>query len=171
MAGRIGAWVLSVLADARRDRDGRDAGLRHANEQFHAAYDQLRNVHARSGPVLVLIGDELVLWVDDRRSEFAVSSAESRILKEVAHVPVGMFAALHGSLPHGPGQLPTALQRRLAEFQVRPEPQTELGPLSGEARADAIAVLDRVSRLLAEVTTTQRCTGRELAEFAGDVGP
>jgi hypothetical protein len=28
-----------------------------------------------------------------------------------------------------------------------------------------------VSTLLAHVTTAQRCTGRELAEFAGEVGP
>jgi 2-phosphoglycerate kinase len=56
VTGRIGAWARSVGAAACRNRDDLDASLRHADEQFHAAYEQLRNVHARSGPVLVLIG-------------------------------------------------------------------------------------------------------------------
>jgi len=63
------------------------------NKVFRAAYAAARkDVLARTGPVIIVSGDELVLLRDGRRAEAKVVPAIYHTLKTVSHIPLAIYA-------------------------------------------------------------------------------
>lgn len=63
------------------------------NKAFRAAYAAARkDVLARTGPVILVSGDELVLIRDGRRAEAKVVPAIYHTLKTISHIPLAIYA-------------------------------------------------------------------------------
>ena len=67
--------------------------LLEVNKAFRAAYAAARkDVLARTGPVILVSGDELVLLRDGKRTEATVVPAIYHMLKTVSHIPLAIYA-------------------------------------------------------------------------------
>lgn len=114
---------------------------------FHAQYDAAR-LPAYAPPVLVVTGEELVVFRDGERATFTFVPSGSRFLKAAAHAPVGLFVTLM--------RLGTSSD---AERQAKLGPwrgwlSDALGtlddaPLGAEARADVRHVLETSAAFVA----------------------
>jgi len=89
-------WTLAgrVMRSGMRflERQPLDA----VNQAFHQNYDAARSGAEREGPVLVVIGDRLVLHRDHDRNRVARAFTPRiyDLLKSAAHGPVALYAAL-----------------------------------------------------------------------------
>jgi hypothetical protein len=67
--------------------------LLEVNKAFRAAYAAARkDVLARTGPVILISGDDLVLLRDGRRTEAKVVPAIYHTLKTISHIPLAIYA-------------------------------------------------------------------------------
>jgi hypothetical protein len=146
--------------------------LEDCDEQFHDAYGRLRSAASRAAPVLVLFGDSLILLDGERRSEFAASAGCTRVIKAVAHVPVGIFATLEeraGALEEG---LDPLTAQRLSQLQrAHVQAHALLECLDAASRADVEIVLEACRSFLEPILSQNRLPGGELARFASAIGP
>jgi hypothetical protein len=67
--------------------------LLEVNKSFRAAYAAARkDVLARTGPVILVSGDDLVLLRDGKRTEAKVVPAIYHTLKTISHIPLAIYA-------------------------------------------------------------------------------
>jgi hypothetical protein len=98
-SGRIPSapWTLESTAHASEPpkADAPPDLLASLNDTFRAAYRQTRaDVLARSGPVILVEGDTLVLKRDGRRTEIDFTPRLYHELKGVSHVPLALYVML-----------------------------------------------------------------------------
>src|SRR5262249_60151660 len=91
-------WLLYVFlttSGAVRADDPAQEPLVDLNHTFRAAYARARQeTLARTGPVIVVEGDNLVLLRQGKRTEVKFMPERYHTLKTVAHVPLALYALL-----------------------------------------------------------------------------
>jgi len=171
--------VVSALAEAvysriagKRRQQPQQAGFPVWDERFHASYARFRDAAAHAGPVLVLLGDSLILLDGERRIELLANAPANRTLKAAAHIPVGVFTTLEQRRERASEPLDEHTARRLRELQYLPAcGAQELAGLDADVRVEVEAVLDKSRAFVDAVLAQNGCRAPELAQFAADIGP
>ena len=97
--------------------------LTDANSDFRALYREAKSrALATAGPVLLVEGDSLVLRDGAAREAVKFLPEEYTKLKEVSHVPLGIFVALHGSNGALSEHTRGALEKLAAEIRPAKDP-------------------------------------------------
>jgi hypothetical protein len=168
-------WVLLALAGvalgftAVRRRRATNAGLPELDEQFHEAYGRVRSVASRTDPVLVLLGDVLVLLDGERRREHLATAPATALIKAAAHVPVGVFAILEQPAD---SSLDEATRQHLLQMRrVKVPAAGQLDQLDADTRADVVDVLQRSHAFIDEVLASGQVLPEPRSRFAGALGP
>jgi hypothetical protein len=146
-----------------------DASLPKLDEAFHAVYDRTREESKHRAPVIVVLGDALFLYRGGGCTELPITSEPAKVLKEAAHVPVGVFLTarrLLGSDP--PDDASLAPLRRLLELC---HDRRGAAKLDGSLAAEVTAVLDRCASVLQSVLAAKAVDEAALRSFAAGIGP
>ncbi|MBF5046027.1 hypothetical protein FGE12_26680 [Aggregicoccus sp. 17bor-14] len=141
------------------------------NAAFHEAYDGARSSAEERAPVLVLLGDVLVVDRAGRRSEHPFTPPVHHALKSGAHAPVALFSLLHGV---GDGPLDSSVCERLA--RLRGQVDASLGKVERDApEASAAgplrALLEATRAETDRVLEAGRTSREALAAYAHATGP
>jgi hypothetical protein len=161
-------WARAVGVVRERVGRAQVASFPVWDERFHASYARLRESAARTGPVLVLIGDAVILLDGDRRLELPANVPANRILKAASHIPVGVFTTLHECAE----PLDELTLRRLGALQYVPAcGQDALATLDAEARAEVETLLQKSRVFVEQVSLRRLCSPEELTSFANELGP
>jgi hypothetical protein len=121
--------------------------------------------------VLVLFAESLILFVGDRRTEFAASAPATALVRAAAHVPVGIYASLEGAAEDETALDPLALDRLSGLQHAQLAARSDLAPLDPAARKDVEAVLDASQTFLGRALAQRRVSTVELGAFASKLGP
>ncbi len=146
--------------------------LQRLDEQFHAVYDRTRVDTAHQAPVLVVLGESLVLFAEGQRQEATTTSEPAQLLKAAAHAPVGVYLTLRRSLGRTglDENVETALRRLLRQCLDR-----RAAPPSATLRESVVAevssVLDSCVTLLAAALDTGAVDEEKLQAFSAEQGP
>jgi hypothetical protein len=168
-------WIalacLAVGAVVLRRVGGRKAqGARDLNAEFHAAYDRRRALEVSAAPILVVLGESLVLIRGGRRESLAIKSEASQRIKAAAHAPVGIFVALSEEIDGA--VLCPRTRERLANLRAA---LIQAGPGSGDleplGRADLEAVLRDSCAFIDRILANERASAGALSRFAAELGP
>jgi hypothetical protein len=85
------------------------------NQGFRAAYQDARNeTLAKSGPIVILTGDELVLIHQGKREQARVIPGRYHALKTIAHVPLPLYVMF---VPFGDGPVSAERLKKLEDFR------------------------------------------------------
>jgi hypothetical protein len=142
------------------------------NDVFRSAYHEARaRALASAGPVLLVDGDHLILIDGARREQVTIRDAQYHALKQAAHGPLGVFAALadvEGPLPAGRAEILRGLRGALSRV---PAPAQEPGELlSPVLRAEPIETALTIM-LLDRVLKDGVSRRADLDQWARTVGP
>jgi hypothetical protein len=136
------------------------------NDAFHDAYAARRAAMlATSGPVLLQLGDRLVLVRGKERVEALTTNARYHELKSVAHVPFAVFLML----APGDGPIDEARIRKLDAYRalVRRAAATLDRRFAGGAQRDRQRrIFDRSIALLDKAIGAKRVEAAALRDFA-----
>jgi len=144
------------------------------NTTFHDAYDGARAEASRQIPVLVVLGDDLILVRGGARSVTPCIPTLFHWTKAVAHAPVTVVAAHHRnrspSLDEAASTTLTSLRASLSRLSASLE--------GGEVAATHGAVVENLSRIVGAITAqvesilaSKRFDPESIGSFAGAVGP
>ena len=141
------------------------------NGSFHEAYDAAREDAEEAAPVLILLGDALVLRQGNFRREMTVTPRVYHVIRSVAHAPIALFSVLH---PVSPGLLDARARHSLGALVAQVgaalstlEADLEDGPFVSDARDVLVGTRQCLQRTL-DAGTYSRA---QLAEFADEMGP
>jgi hypothetical protein len=155
--------VYHAARSAPPARPGVGGALDQLDDEFHAAYERSRTEVADDEPVFVVLANDLVLLHHGQRRAWSFSPRAYHLLKEVAHVPLALFATL-GDEPseHALGRTPALLTWiEAAQADVATQ------ELEEDTRRD----MQRVLELSACALREQRLTPGGLRDLARDTGP
>jgi hypothetical protein len=163
-------WVAPV--------DGGDGGktppdpLLELNGDFRAAYAQARQeLLAKTGPVLVVLGDDLALLRGGKRTQVRAVPEIYHTLKAVAHVPLAIYVLL---APHGEGVLPEkhlALLRSYLERLDAVIKSVKVRTLPEDVKERQLQILLSSRKFLDRVVADRMVKGATLADFARAQAP
>ncbi len=143
------------------------------NDDFRASYRRVKEqalVH--SGPILLMVGDNVVLRRAGRRTEVSYTPPIYHVLKMVAHVPLAIDVIL---APHGAEA--TLDDDILAELRhdrdqmERAIPKLDGCGLDPEQRARARRIFDDSRAFLDAVVKSRRCSHDDRIRFARRMTP
>ena len=146
------------------------SALDRVNDAFHGAYEGARGAEEEAAPVLILLGDTLVLHAHGERREFPVTPRSYHALRSAAHAPVALYALLY----RGPALLDAPLRRRVEALLQSVTAAT--ASLNQDVEEEAVAAdiqkvlsetLETLHRLLHEGGTSRQA----LEGFARARGP
>jgi hypothetical protein len=142
------------------------------NKQFRKTYSQVRAAKlARTGPVIVVDGEKLVLLRGKEREESEIDLTRYHHLKLLAHVPLTVYLLLDTT---DAGMIPEeqlAELRRLRESIVAAcETLAERGFSAGQIERQRKLLADSLAAS-EEALKQQRCTEKERTAFARKMGP
>lgn len=147
-------------------RDG--SSLPELDKAFHAVYDRTREESKQRAPVIVVLGDALFLYRDGGCTELPITSEPAQLLKEAAHVPVGVFLTARRRLGRPLDVAALAELRRLLQLC---HDRRDAAGLDGPLAAEVTAVLDRCAGLLQGAVDAAAVDEPALRAFAADLGP
>jgi hypothetical protein len=167
----VGLVSSGVVVSARAAEPASDP-LLELNQEFRAAYARGRKqILAKSGPVIVVEGDNVVLLRDDRRTEVRAVPELYHTLKAVSHVPLAIYVLL---APYGDGELNAA---RLADLRAYRD-KVATADRALENRGLSAESLERQRLLLADsvrfldgVLANKKASTTEVAAWTRKVGP
>jgi hypothetical protein len=172
--------IITVGALACRAADSAVAGQEPAdplevlNNNSRMLYAQAKAMAmARKDPVLIVVGDDLVLRKGERRTSVRVIPQIYHTLKSFAHIPMALDVALAA---HGESPLDEETLRELREYRGLFAAATEklvtagLG-LDGEERERQKAILAAATAFLDSILEKRRCTSAERIGFARQTNP
>jgi hypothetical protein len=138
------------------------------NEAFRAAYRRTKEVNlARTGPVILVEGDNVVFRRGDRRLEVQYTPAVYHILKAVAHVPLALDIIL---APHADeATLNDAVLAELREYRTlmeQAEPSLVAQGLEPEQLERQKKIFAECRAFLDSVVQARRCPREERVAFA-----
>jgi hypothetical protein len=141
------------------------------NAAFHQAYDGARSSAEERAPVLVLLGDVLVVDCAGRRTEHPFTPPVHHALKSGAHAPGALFALLYGL-----GERPLEAPARERLVRLRAHVEASLGTLGGDvpeasAAGPLRAILEATRAEADRVLSAGRTSREALAAFARTTGP
>lgn len=148
-----------------------DPSLDDVNVRFHAAYDEARRHAERSGPVLVVLADSLVVCRGDHRQEMRFTRPVFHVIKSVAHAPLAIFALMH---PRGtrPMDGPTRDRLRVTRDVLKASlPRLANWELDPQALATLTGVVESSLAFVEGVIDRGHCREDELDDFARASGP
>lgn len=131
------------------------ASLEATNEAFHAAYDAGSSAERRERPILVTLGDDLVLCRGEERVRRTFAPPELHAVKSIAHAPVAAYL-LADPAARSRGERLRALRDSLDGLD-----DPELAELLAESRRFVAALI--------EARADDRPVDRE--RFAAAMGP
>ncbi len=141
------------------------------NQTFRQAYADCRQkLIERSGPVLLVEGDNLVLLDHGHRRETKVVPDIYHVLKAISHVPLAIYVML---LPYEDAALSQESLAGLRSYRQRvalAEPALKNRGLSEEALLRQREILQASLRFLDAVLDKKQVSAVELRKFTGDLG-
>jgi hypothetical protein len=172
----LAAWLLNGPASRSGDAVGQVPGpadpLVVLNGAFREAYARARQeTIARSGPVILVEGDNLVLLREGKRTEVKVIPDIYHALKAVSHVPLALYVLL------APGSDKEITEARRADLRsYRDKLLAAEKSLDGRGFTDAVrqrqeTILAESRRLLDRVLETKKIAPTELLAFTRRQGP
>ncbi len=143
------------------------------NDAFRAAYHRTKEANLdRSGPVILMEGDNVVLRRGGTRVEVPYTPAVYHILKSVAHVPLALDVIL---APHaGEATLNDAVLAELREYRglmTSAEPSLAAQGLDPEQLERQKKILAECRGFLDSVVQARRCPRDERVAFARRMTP
>jgi hypothetical protein len=177
LAAALLAWPVPEAAPNRTpaaQQDGGKApdGLNTLNNVARGAYRRARaEALARTGPVILVEGDDLVLKYGIQRTEVRFTPAAYHTLKSVSHVPLGIYALLAFA---GDGELDAPRLYDLKEFSaaVAAAPKALEGTaLTPAQRERQVQLLREYQEFLDAVVKARRCDRKRLTAFLKAVYP
>src|SRR4051794_26317756 len=63
------------------------------NDQFHEAHEESGSEARRRVPVLVVLGDQLILFRGEQRTSWSFAPREFHVIKSVTHAPLTIYAS------------------------------------------------------------------------------
>jgi hypothetical protein len=158
--------------DARSATAERTADpLMDLNQAFREAYARCRErLVNRSGPVILVEGDSLVLLHDGKRSEAKVVPDVYHTLKAVSHVPLALYVMLV-PLENAPlGKECLEQLRAYRERVVQAERSLKDRGLSEEALLRQSEIIRAALRFLDSALDKKQVAADELCKFTRDLG-
>lgn len=141
------------------------------NEDFHGAYDSARSAASEGPPVLILLGDALIVHLRGKRRELSVTPRLYHALKSASHSPLAVYSALYML---GDQALDSDAVHRLRAIAEHTRASLE-NLASDVPHAEALAELHTLLELtlsFIEHAFLEGCTSRQaLAAFARKCGP
>jgi len=141
---KLTQWIANVRGEPRADPIARpEIGAPHddINDAFHDAYEQTKHEAHEEVPVLVVLGDQLVMFRRGERTAYDVTPRSFHLIKSVAHAPLGIFAMLRGERGDDVSSRLRELRKRLE--QALSTLPVDAADLSEEARADLRHVIEK----------------------------
>jgi hypothetical protein len=160
------AAVWQAARGAPPGRPGVGGALDELDDEFHAAYDRSRAQVAMDMPVFVVLANDLVLLHGEQRRVWSFSPRAYHVLKEVAHVPLALFASL-GALEQEPPEHALGRSEALLQWIEQAERELDRGLFDAETVRELESVLASSARLL----RTRQLTPQALRELAHETGP
>jgi hypothetical protein len=142
-----------------------DSPLDAVNQAFHATYAAKRDAAESAAPVVIVLGDVIVLVQGAERREARVSPRQFHILKSAAHGPVALYAAL---VDEPAGTLSSATSATVRTIRAR----CEHAHASTDDDCRIPIVVELLAATIAHAAVAE--TGHDphaLAAFARAVGP
>ncbi len=141
------------------------------NQAFREAYASCRQkLVERSGPVIVVEGDNLVLLHDGKRREAKMVPDIYHTLKAVSHVPLAIYVMLLPFEDAGLNEECLAGLRAYRERVALAEPSMKKRGLSEEALLRQQEIIRVALHFLDSVIDKKQVTANELRKFTGDLG-
>jgi hypothetical protein len=170
--------IITAGTTACRAGDSATAGqepadpLETLNNSSRMLYAQAKaTALARKDPVLIVVGDDLVLRMADKRSSARVIPQIYHTLKSFAHIPMALDVTLAA---HGENSLDEETLRELRDyrglFATAGEKLATAG-LDGEERERQKAILAAATTFLDSILEKRRCTSAERIAFARQMNP
>ena len=143
------------------------------NDAFRAAYRRAKEAAlARSGPVILAEGDNLVLKKGDRRVEVPYVPAVYHALKSVAHIPMALDVML---APHaGEDPLDGTVLSELREYRgliAAADPTIAAHGMDAEQLGRQQKIIAACVRFLDSVVATRRCSREDRLAFTRRMTP
>jgi hypothetical protein len=143
------------------------------NETFRAAYRRTKEASlARSGPVILMEGDNIVLRRGGARVEVPYTPAVYHILKAVAHVPLALDVILASHA--GEETLSDTVVDELRQYRTHmeeTEPSLATHGLEPESLARSRKIFAECRAFLDSVVQLRRCPRDERIRFARQMTP
>lgn len=153
--------------------DGAADPLPTLNDAFRAAYRRAKEADlARGGPVILAVGDSLVLRRGAARQEVRYTPAVYHMLKMVAHVPLALDVLL--ATHEGTAEVDAAALdelRRIRGLIDAASPALETSGLSPEQLARARVMFAASRGFLDTVVQARKCSRDERVAFARQMNP
>ena len=142
------------------------------NESFREAYARCRQqIIDRSGPIILVEGDNLVLVREGKRTDVRVIPDLFHALKAVSHIPLAMYVMLS---PGAGGPLEKETLDALASFRMRivnAEPTLKNRALTDQVLQRQQEIIKASLAFLDSVVQAKQVSGKDLEKFTRDQGP
>ncbi len=177
---RVAVMLLLIItaATACRAADSAVVGQEPAdpleilNNSSRMLYAQAKaTAMARKDPVLIVVGDDLVLRKGEKRTSARVIPQIYHTLKSFAHIPMALDVALAS---HGESPLNEETLRELRDYRGLFAPAGEklaTAGLDGEERERQKAILTAATTFLDSILTKRCCMLAERIAFARQMNP
>jgi hypothetical protein len=141
------------------------------NDDFHAFYDDARSAAAEAPPVLILLGDALIVYLSGQRREIQVTPRLYHAIKSASHAPIALYAILYKS---GDDALDAAAITRLRGLHAHTLASLAHLPRDvehAEALADLRQLFADTLALIERTVAAARASRSALLAFARQCGP
>lgn len=150
-----------------------DGALDDVNEDFHSAYDTVRSAASTDPPVLIFLGDSLIVHLRGQRREQTVTPRLYHAIKAASHAPLALYSALYPRAL-ADERLDEEALRRLDAIRAHTRASQESlavdVPHSG-AQAELRSILHATLASLEQVAAAGSISHAALDAFAGSCGP
>ena len=146
------------------------SALDDVNESFHDAYDSAREKAELDAPVIVVLGDSLLLFRRGERSEVVCTPALVHVLKSIAHCPIGLFVLLHREVSSRRGPASNEDLARMQARIVASLTRFDVDMTDADAADDARMVLQQSLVLIERAGGGAPIDAPTLATFAKSMG-
>lgn len=142
------------------------------NEAFRQVYlSAKQDILSRTDPVIILLGDKLVLTSNGARQEATFIEPAYNVLKSVDHLPLALFVIL---VNHTGDSLPQSVKDRLKQMRDLAGPARSAvaeSQLSAGQKERQTSLIDRSLAFLDAVLAEGSLTPKRLAQFARGLAP
>jgi hypothetical protein len=185
--GQAGLTILLLLALGAAlvaASPSRNTGLQEPTQRAADVLGKLNNASrmlyaqakaaalAKAGPVMILVGDDLVMRIDGKRQQARVIPESYHALKAFAHLPMAIDVALSAYADENP--LAEDAVNELREYRsMFPAAGSAIAAagLDGEQCERQKAMVEACAKFLDSVIESRRCTAQQRIAFARKMNP
>lgn len=150
-----------------------EGALDDVNDDFHSAYDTVRSAAATDPPVLIFLGDALILHLRGERRAQTVTPRLYHAIKAASHAPLALYSALY-PLALADKPLDAEALRRLDAIRAHTRASQESLAVDvphAEALDELRPILHATLAFSEQVVAEGGVSHAELAAFARRCGP